>query len=159
MYWRYFDTNASGLAIQIKATDVMVKSYGDSPSTDRAGDAKRFYSKTLGMGQPYVDPVWRGRWSDRGTVFGVFAADPVVDGIPRSRQASGYISFSVQPAEKTLALFRKRGAQAKGRGGVFDDYRLWVASVVRDYSMFDRTHAPTDSKAIHFSMVDRNSKL
>ena len=33
-------------------------------------------------------------------------------------------------------------AQLKGRGGVFADYRLRVASVVRDYGMFERTQAP-----------------
>jgi len=33
-------------------------------------------------------------------------------------------------------------AQPKGRGGVFADYRLRVASVVRDYGMLDRAQAP-----------------
>ena len=33
-------------------------------------------------------------------------------------------------------------AQQKGRGGVFADYRLRVASVVRDYGMFEREQAP-----------------
>jgi heme-degrading monooxygenase HmoA len=35
-----------------------------------------------------------------------------------------------------------RGAQAKGRGGVFDEYRLRVAEVNRDYGMHDRDQAP-----------------
>lgn len=48
---------------------------------------------------------------------------------------------------RTLAAHR--GAQTKGRGGVFDDYRLRIASVVRDYGMFDRAQAPSDSKAAH----------
>lgn len=39
-----------------------------------------------------------------------------------------------------------RGAQAKGRSGVFADYRLRIASVVRDYGMFDRAEAPSDSR-------------
>lgn len=42
-----------------------------------------------------------------------------------------------------------RVAQAKGRGHVFDNYRLRIASVVRDYGMFDRAQAPSDSKAVH----------
>lgn len=42
-----------------------------------------------------------------------------------------------------------RGAQAKGRGGVFADYRLRIASVVRDYGMFDRAQAPIDSRKAH----------
>lgn len=42
-----------------------------------------------------------------------------------------------------------RGAQAKGRGGVFSDYRLRVASVMRDYGMRERAQAPQDSRAVH----------
>jgi heme-degrading monooxygenase HmoA len=42
-----------------------------------------------------------------------------------------------------------RAAQAKGRGGVFKDYRLRIASVIRDYGMNDRAEAPKDSKAAH----------
>jgi heme-degrading monooxygenase HmoA len=42
-----------------------------------------------------------------------------------------------------------RAAQAKGRGGIFKDYRLRIASVIRDYGMNDRAEAPTDSKATH----------
>lgn len=46
-------------------------------------------------------------------------------------------------------LERHRGAQARGRGGIFGDYRLRVASVVRDYGMNERAEAPADSKAVH----------
>jgi heme-degrading monooxygenase HmoA len=42
-----------------------------------------------------------------------------------------------------------RVAQAKGRGGVFRNYRLRIASVIRDYGMNDRAQAPRDSKAAH----------
>lgn len=42
-----------------------------------------------------------------------------------------------------------RIAQARGRGGVFQDYRLRVASVIRDYGMHDRAEAPQDSRAAH----------
>ena len=44
------------------------------------------------------------------------------------------------------ALESHRIAQARGRGGVFRDYRLRVAGVIRDYGMFDRTEAPSDSR-------------
>ena len=47
------------------------------------------------------------------------------------------------------ALTAHRGAQAKGRAGVFSDYRLKVAHIIRDYGMFDRDQAPDDSKAVH----------
>jgi len=42
-----------------------------------------------------------------------------------------------------------RIAQAKGRGGIFKDYRLRIASVIRDYGMNDRVQAPADSKVMH----------
>lgn len=42
-----------------------------------------------------------------------------------------------------------RATQAKGRGGVFRDYRLRVASVLRDYGLRDRLQAPSDSLAVH----------
>ena len=37
-----------------------------------------------------------------------------------------------------------RAAQRKGRGAVFRDYRLRVASVLRDYGMFEREQVPKD---------------
>ena len=42
-----------------------------------------------------------------------------------------------------------RAAQAKGRGGIFKDYRLRIANFIRDYGMNDRAQAPRDSKAAH----------
>ena len=39
-----------------------------------------------------------------------------------------------------------RQAQAVGRGGVLRDYRLRVASVLRDYGMKERDEAPADSR-------------
>jgi heme-degrading monooxygenase HmoA len=46
-------------------------------------------------------------------------------------------------------LERHRLAQARGRNGVFADYRLRVASVLRDYGMSERAEAPADSRAAH----------
>jgi len=46
-------------------------------------------------------------------------------------------------------LERHRSAQASGRNGVFRDYRLRVAAVVRDYGMSDRAQAPADSRRSH----------
>jgi heme-degrading monooxygenase HmoA len=42
-----------------------------------------------------------------------------------------------------------RQSQAAGRGGVFADYRLRIASVVRDYGMSERGQAPGDSRQFH----------
>jgi heme-degrading monooxygenase HmoA len=42
-----------------------------------------------------------------------------------------------------------RAAQAKGRSGVFSDYRLRIAEVSRDYGLNDRAEAPRDSLEAH----------
>jgi len=42
-----------------------------------------------------------------------------------------------------------RAAQAAGRGGVFSDYRLRVAAVMRDYGLREREEAPQDSRQRH----------
>jgi heme-degrading monooxygenase HmoA len=42
-----------------------------------------------------------------------------------------------------------RLAQARGRNGVFADYRLRVAGVLRDYGMNERDQAPADSRKAH----------
>lgn len=46
-------------------------------------------------------------------------------------------------------LSAHRKAQGAGRGGIFSDYRLRIAHVVRDYGMFDRNEAPQDSRQAH----------
>ncbi len=63
------------------------------------------------------------------------------------------LSLSFFENEVAIARWRNlaahRGAQARGRGGIFDDYRLRIAHVVRDYGMFDRKQAPADSRQVH----------
>lgn len=63
------------------------------------------------------------------------------------------LSLSFFEDEAAVARWRTlsahRGAQKKGRSGVFDDYRLRIASVIRDYGMFNREEAPTDSRKEH----------
>jgi len=44
---------------------------------------------------------------------------------------------------------KHRESQATGRAGVFSDYRLRIAAVLRDYGMNDRAEAPEDSRAFH----------
>lgn len=64
-----------------------------------------------------------------------------------------YLSLSFWRDEEAVRVWRNleahRKAQAKGRGGIFADYRLRVASVVRDYGMQDRSEAPPDSREKH----------
>ncbi|MBE9604580.1 antibiotic biosynthesis monooxygenase [Acetobacteraceae bacterium H6797] len=47
------------------------------------------------------------------------------------------------------SLASHRAAQEDGRGGTFADYRLRVASVMRDYGLTDRAEAPADSRQHH----------
>jgi heme-degrading monooxygenase HmoA len=63
------------------------------------------------------------------------------------------LSLSFWRDEAAVARWRTveahRAAQAKGRGGLFQDYRLRVAAVVRDYGKDNREQAPADSRAAH----------
>ena len=63
------------------------------------------------------------------------------------------LSLSFFRDEAAVQAWRKleahRAAQARGRGGVFADYRLRVAAVMRDYGMNERDEAPTDSRERH----------
>jgi heme-degrading monooxygenase HmoA len=63
------------------------------------------------------------------------------------------LSLSFWRDEAAVAAWRglgeHRAAQAEGRASVFQDYRLRIAGVVRDYGMDDRAQAPTDSRGVH----------
>jgi heme-degrading monooxygenase HmoA len=63
------------------------------------------------------------------------------------------LSLSFWRDDAAIAEWRRveahRMAQAKGRGELFRDYRLRIASVVRDYGMNERAEAPADSKERH----------
>jgi len=64
-----------------------------------------------------------------------------------------YLSLSFWRDEDAVRAWRNleghRNAQARGRGGVFADYRLRVATVMRDYGMAERKAAPGDSRDVH----------
>jgi heme-degrading monooxygenase HmoA len=63
------------------------------------------------------------------------------------------LSLSFWRDEKAVAAWRAvehhRGAQNAGRGSLFEDYRLRVAGVIRDYGMVERKQAPEDLRAAH----------
>ena len=42
-----------------------------------------------------------------------------------------------------------RAAQSRGRAGIFADYRLRVAGIIRDYGMAERAGVPDDSREVH----------
>ena len=46
-------------------------------------------------------------------------------------------------------LDEHRQVQRAGRQQIFEDYRLRIAAVIRDYGMLDRVEAPSDSKLMH----------
>jgi heme-degrading monooxygenase HmoA len=63
---------------------------------------------------------------------------------------SKLLSLSFWRDEPAVAAWRNvehhREAQKRGREGVFRDYRLRIAGVVRDYGMKERAEAPADSR-------------
>jgi heme-degrading monooxygenase HmoA len=63
------------------------------------------------------------------------------------------LSLSFFRDEEAVAKWRRteehRNAQASGRSGIFQNYRLRIAAVVRDYGLHDREQAPDDSRCVH----------
>lgn len=67
------------------------------------------------------------------------------------------LSLSFWRDEESIQQWRNlemhRYAQSKGRNEVFKEYHLRIANVVRDYGMFDRKEAPSDSVNFHKSKI------
>ncbi|WP_291686957.1 antibiotic biosynthesis monooxygenase [Bradyrhizobium sp.] len=63
------------------------------------------------------------------------------------------LSLSFFRDEAAVAAWRNvpqhRKSQSKGRAKIFENYRLRIAGVIRDYGMSDREQAPKDSRAVH----------
>jgi len=63
------------------------------------------------------------------------------------------LSLSFWRDEEAVKAWRNlaphREAQMRGRQGVFRDYRLRVAEVLRDYGLREREEAPADARAVH----------
>jgi heme-degrading monooxygenase HmoA len=68
-------------------------------------------------------------------------------------EAGKILSLSFFRDEAAVQAWRAtnqhRLAQAKGRREIFANYRLRVASVIRDYGMHERAQAPNDSRIVH----------
>ena len=64
-----------------------------------------------------------------------------------------FVALSFWRDEASITAWRNvaehRRIQDGSRRTVFDDYRLRVAHVVRDYGKHDRNEAPVDSVAVH----------
>jgi heme-degrading monooxygenase HmoA len=68
-------------------------------------------------------------------------------------QPGKILSLSFFRDEAALKEWRNlpahRSAQAKGRTALFENYRLRIAGVIRDYGMNEREQVPADSRAAH----------
>ncbi len=68
-------------------------------------------------------------------------------------QPGKILSLSFWRDEAAVEAWRRldphRAAQRKGRAELFEDYRLRIAGVARDYGMTRRDQAPADSQAFH----------
>jgi len=68
-------------------------------------------------------------------------------------QPGKILSLSFWRDEEAVRRWREleehRKVQAAGRHGIFADYRLRVAQVLRDYGMSERAEAPADSRRVH----------
>ena len=64
-----------------------------------------------------------------------------------------FVSLQFWRDEESVRKWRNvqlhRKAQAAGRAGIFQEYRLRIAGVLRDYTMDERAQAPRDSVAAH----------
>ena len=68
-------------------------------------------------------------------------------------QPGKILSLSFWRDEEAVQQWRQmedhRAAQERGRAQIFQDYRLRIAGVIRDYGLFERDQAPRDSRAFH----------
>jgi heme-degrading monooxygenase HmoA len=68
-------------------------------------------------------------------------------------QPGKLLSLSLWRDEEAVREWRNveehRQAQHNGRNGIFSEYRLRIANVIREYGMHERDEAPDDSKAVH----------
>jgi len=68
-------------------------------------------------------------------------------------QPGKLLSLSFWRDEAAISTWRNleqhRSAQRAGRDGIISDYRLRVATVIRDYDMQNHDTAPDDSKNFH----------
>ena len=64
-----------------------------------------------------------------------------------------FLSLSFWENENAISEWRNaknhRSAQQKGRKQIFTNYRIRVASVIRDYNINARSTAPSDSNQYH----------
>lgn len=101
-----------------------------------------------GMTEPYLDMAAEMRPLAQG-IDGFIS----VERFQSLTTPGKYLSLSIWRDEEALNAWRclaaHRKAQTTGRTRFFEDYRLRVAGVIRDYGMTERDQAPEDSRALH----------
>lgn len=106
--------------------------------------------------------VWPGEGQERAYLDIAAGLRPLLDDIDGfisiERFASlsepeKLLSLSFWRDEEAVVMWRQReahrAAQDRGRATIFEDYRLRIAGVIRDYGMRDREQAPLDSRTVH----------
>ena len=87
---------------------------------------------------------------------------PVLEKIDGFISVERFESITEKGKMLSLSFFRDEGAveawrnvpghrktQARGRAKIFENYRLRIAGVIRDYGMNERAQAPKDSRVAH----------
>ena len=78
---------------------------------------------------------------------------PLIERFESLTTTGKFLSLSFWRDEEAVRAWRNlpdhRAAQGRGRAGVFADYRLRVATVIRDYGLAAREQAPADSRGAH----------
>jgi heme-degrading monooxygenase HmoA len=101
----------------------------------KAGHAQRYFEIAAGL-KPMLDGI-----------DGFLS----VERFESLAQPGKFLSLSFWRDEEAVRAWRThalhREGQREGREMVFDDYRLRVAAVLRDYGLRERGQAPTDSRA------------
>jgi len=101
-----------------------------------------------GEKQHYLD-IAAGLWAELETIEGFLS----VERFQSISNPEKMLSLSFFRDEEAVRAWRNtmphRAAQALGRSGVFSDYRLRIAHVIRDYGLQEREEAPADSRNAH----------
>lgn len=101
-----------------------------------------------GQMQRYLD-LAAALKSDLSTVDGFLS----IERFESLSEPGKLLSLSFFRDEEAVRRWRNlpshRATQALGRAGIFADYRLRVAAVLRDYGLNDRDQVPEDSRLHH----------
>ena len=91
--------------------------------------------------------------ADLGSILYEFDGFISIERFESLTQPGKILSLSFWRDEEAIRQWRNvekhREAQRTGRNGIFSEYRLRVANVVRDYGLHERAETPPDSKTIH----------